>query len=72
MDKLKSNKPFGFFLFAIGILFSIGSLIFLPISIYGLFLLLRIYKPDMGKVVRIIIAIVAPIAIVMGIATFFS
>ena len=72
MDKLKSNKPFGFFLFGIGILFSIGSMIFLPIPIYGLFLLLRVFKPGMGKAARIIIAFVVPIAIVVGISTLMS
>ena len=51
---------------------SIITLLFIPVPAFGLYLLLTAYKPQMGKVARIIIAVVGAFVIVMTIALLLT
>ncbi|MBT3338120.1 MAG: hypothetical protein HN855_02880 [Anaerolineae bacterium] len=69
---MKKDKTFGFSLLIAGSILSGLSLLFLPISIYGAYLLLSIYKPAMSKAVRIVLGIVIALIIAFGLATIVS
>ncbi len=69
---MKNNKNLGYIIFGIGILLSVITLLLLPIPAYGLYLILGNTRPDMNKIIRILIAIFASFIIVMGIASIVS
>lgn len=69
---MKNNKTLGFILLVVGLALSIITLLFIPVPAFGLYLLLTAYKPQMGKVARIIIAVVGAFVIVMTIALLLT
>ncbi len=69
---MQNNKTLSFIIFGVGIALSAITLLFLPVPIFGLYLLLGIYKPEISNLMRILIAIFGSLAIVMVIATIIS
>lgn len=69
---MKNKKTLGFILLGVGGLLAVMTLLFSPVVIYGVYLLLEVYRPEMEKTPRIVNAIAGGIIIAFAFATLIS
>jgi len=70
--KMKDKKTLGWTLFILGSILGLFTLLLAPIAMYGLYLLLGVYKPAMGKAIKIVLAIIGGIVVPLILATIYS
>ena len=69
---MKNKKTLGFILLGVGGILATFTLLLSPVVIYGIYLLLEVYRPEMKKTPRIVNAIAGGIIIAFAFATLFS
>ena len=69
---MKNKKTLGFILLVAGGFLATATLLFSPVVIYGVYLLLEVYRPEMEKTPRIVNAIAGGIIIAFAFATLIS
>ena len=69
---MKDKKTLGWILLVVGSGLGFITLLLAPIAIYGVYLLLGEYKPQMGKALKIVLAIIGGLVIPLMLATIVS